>query len=263
MMRIISFSILLIMSCSTSVLGQKSDTIRAVITYAFSHLRDLNDSKPYTENMDLFLGASSSWYKSGDKAKSDSIMMANFEASGFKEMTAIPAIVEEIFLDFADQKILIKDRFFDDYLLADEWPAIDWQISGETRIISGMNCQQATGEWRGRTYIAWFSSELPYRAGPWKLNGLPGLIIEAHDVDKSILFNFAGFRTIPEGKDNIQFPTKGIKTTATEFRKMKEAARQNMMGSINAMTGKNTIVSEDKVPRKPKSGTGNPMELLD
>lgn len=262
-MRIIPFLILFLMFCSTSVLGQKSDTIRAVITYAFSHLRNLSDSKPYTENMDLFLGASSSWYKSGDKARNDSIMRANFEASGYTVITAIPAIVEEIFLDFADQKILIKDRFFDDYLLADDWPEIDWQIGSETRIISGLNCQQATGEWRGRTYIAWFSGELPYRAGPWKLNGLPGLIIEAHDVDKNIQFTFAGFRTIPEGTESIQFPTKGIKATVTEFREMQEAARQNVRGSINAITGKNTIVDEVKVPSKPQSGTRYPMELLD
>lgn len=259
-MKIISFLILLLVSYSGSVLGQKNDTIRAVISYAFSHLRDTTEgSKPYTENMDLLLSGHSSWYKTADKARNDSIMEANFSASGFKVMTNITYSREELFMDFIDQKLFIKDRFLDDYLMDGNWPAIDWQMSSETSIISGLNCQKATGDWKGRTYTAWFSTELPYRAGPWKLNGLPGLIIEAHDVDKEIVFRFAGFKTIPEGTEIIQFPTKGIKTTVKEFEQMKDAFRQNMKGSINAATGKNTILTEQKAPRR--RGINNPLEL--
>lgn len=89
------------------------------------------------------------------------------------------------------------------------------------------------------------------------------MIIEAHDLEKNIQFNFAGFRTIPEGTAGIEFPTKGIKTTLKEYRDMYEGFRQNFKGSINAMTGKNTIVDEVKVPSKPKSETRYLMELPD
>lgn len=265
MKKLILSLIILQLSFSNLLLAQESDpTIKAVITYAFSHLKDTTKgSLPYTENMDLFLSASSSWYKSADKARNDSLMTANFIASGHTAMIAILSIEEELFMNFNTHKLLIKEKFFDDYLMEDDWPTINWQITNETSTISGLNCQKAIGEWRGRTYTAWFSNELPYHAGPWKLNGLPGLIIEAYDTNKDIVFKFAGFHTIKDGTEIIQVPTKGIKTTVKEYQEMKDAFRQNMAGSINAALGRTAIISTpgSKAPNRPV--TNNPMELSD
>ena len=50
-------------------------------------------------------------------------------------------------------------------------------------MISGFKCQKATTEFRGRTYEAFFSSEIAPRGGPWKFDGLPGLIISVKSTD--------------------------------------------------------------------------------
>ena len=57
-----------------------------------------------------------------------------------------------------------------------EW---DWEISDSTKTILGYECIEATTMFNGRKWTAWFTPEIPLDAGPWKLEGLPGLIMEA------------------------------------------------------------------------------------
>ncbi|MBL7472907.1 GLPGLI family protein [Robertkochia sediminum] len=80
----------------------------------------------------------------------------------------------------------------------EEIPVIDWKISQETKKIGALDCIKATGSFRGREYTAWFSPEIPVPFGPWKLYGLPGLILEAYDKNKEIYFYFK----------SLEYPTK-------------------------------------------------------
>lgn len=54
----------------------------------------------------------------------------------------------------------------------------------ETDTVLGYLCQKAEAEFRGRKWYAWFSMEIPYNFGPWKLGGLPGMILKAEDSEK-------------------------------------------------------------------------------
>ena len=74
-------------------------------------------------------------------------------------------------------------------LLEEKTPKIDWQIKKEQKKIGAYNCQKAIANFRGRKYIAWFTKDIPINAGPWKLQGLPGLILEAHDTLSEIVFS--------------------------------------------------------------------------
>lgn len=69
-------------------------------------------------------------------------------------------------------------------------PEIKWDIKNETKNIGNMSCRKATTFFRGRNYTAWFTTEIPLPFGPWKLQGLPGLIIEAFDTNKEVYFYF-------------------------------------------------------------------------
>lgn len=67
-------------------------------------------------------------------------------------------------------------------------PKMDWKIGSEQKKILNYNCQKATADFRGRTYTAWFTVDLPIKGGPWKFHGLPGLILEV--VDSKSEFHF-------------------------------------------------------------------------
>ncbi|QKG80143.1 GLPGLI family protein [Tenuifilum thalassicum] len=65
---------------------------------------------------------------------------------------------------------------------------ISWKIEHDTKIIGRFKCQKATCTFRGREYSVWFTPDIPVSFGPWKLSGLPGLILEAADKRSEILF---------------------------------------------------------------------------
>src|SRR5690606_27016542 len=63
------------------------------------------------------------------------------------------------------------------YLIDEDYPSIDWQLADETKEIGGYAVQKANGRFKGRDYTAWFTTAVPFQGGPWKLQGLPGLVL--------------------------------------------------------------------------------------
>jgi len=247
----------------TASAQQKPDTAIAVITYAFAHMRDTtNPTKLYTENMNLFLGKRSSVYKSADKELADSLAAESYRATGTINITKRFTFTQ-IFMYPDSHQLWVFDRvLFDKYLMEDEWPVIDWKITNETKKISQLNCQKAIGAWRGRTYEAWFCADLPFHAGPWKLNGLPGLIMEAIDTRKQVSFKFEGYRTLSDSKVVIKLPGKNEARPATvqDFNKARETVKKNPAIITSASGGKITPVA-GSTPVNRVNSFDNPLEL--
>ena len=64
----------------------------------------------------------------------------------------------------------------------------NWIITDETDIILGFPCIKATTNFRGREWIAFFTPDIPVQEGPWKLYGLPGLILKAYDSKRHYFY---------------------------------------------------------------------------
>lgn len=61
---------------------------------------------------------------------------------------------------------------------------MEWTVVGDsTAAILGYQCVMARTDYHGRTWTAWFTPEIPLHDGPWKLCGLPGLILRADGGD--------------------------------------------------------------------------------
>jgi GLPGLI family protein len=75
------------------------------------------------------------------------------------------------------------------YFVKEKKPDIQWNITDSTKKIGNYICTMATAHFRGRNYTAWFTPKIPVHYGPWKLIGLPGLILKAHDQKKNIYFS--------------------------------------------------------------------------
>ncbi|MCC1485663.1 GLPGLI family protein [Winogradskyella immobilis] len=88
--------------------------------------------------------------------------------------------------DYQTKKMFFK--YSNRHTVVDSLSAIfNWEIKDETKELLGYNCQKATMNFRGRDYTAWFTSDLPV-GGPWKYDGLPGMILEIKSADGFIKF---------------------------------------------------------------------------
>ena len=87
-------------------------------------------------------------------------------------------------------------------------PDIAWTLTDDTLTVSGYLCQQATATHRGVKWRVWYTDEIPSSAGPWRLRGLPGLIVkaesEAHTFCLAELRMEASPITAPEKNPDVQ-----------------------------------------------------------
>ena len=74
-------------------------------------------------------------------------------------------------------------------------PKQQWTLHYETQTVIGYKCQRATCRFRGRDFEAWFAPSIPVKQGPWKFQGLPGLILKVYDKDKLYTFEAIGLET--------------------------------------------------------------------
>lgn len=63
----------------------------------------------------------------------------------------------------------------------DEDRPMEWKILPETANIGEYKTQKAQTNFAGRTWNAWFTTEIPLQDGPYKFSGLPGLIVKVED----------------------------------------------------------------------------------
>jgi GLPGLI family protein len=194
-----------------NILSHAQDKIVLNVTYTFAYVRDLeNKGDPYTADMVLSLGKHNSRYCS-EKLFNERDATAQREKARQRQQQDPPrgpqvtvsggpllivndhgAIInEEITKDLPGQKLIVNAVLgFKNYTVETAMPKINWEIKSEKKTIGGYSCQLAVGAYGNRTYNAWFAPDLPFQNGPWKLSGLPGLILEAKDTANEVSFTF-------------------------------------------------------------------------
>lgn len=97
---------------------------------------------------------------------------------------------------------IIEEDYFDmtPWRYKEKWEKPVWEITDETKTVLGYECNKAVTDFRGRRWIAWFTPDIPVQEGPWKLCGLPGLILEAYDISRDYVFEGCGLMQSGLGK---------------------------------------------------------------
>ncbi len=140
----------------------------------------------------------------------------------------------------------------------------DWQlIPDSTTILIGNKCQLAKARFKGRTWYAWYTEDIPMQEGPWKLFGLPGLILKAYDQGKQYIFEAEGMTTI-NGSADITF-SKREREYVTQ-KELREAKHKFDGAEALRESARKTGFKFDKLPTGAikvlnRRYKGNPIEL--
>lgn len=269
-MRIKAVFLILGIYFNVQCIAQTGDTILAVVHYSFSNITDtLHRDRVYTQDMILLLGKNLSVFKSHDKEVEDSFIKASMNQSLNTGMIDLrnrkKTTSTEYYKDLLVNRLTTKQKLLSNYLIEDSIPNLKWDITSEVKSISGISCQKGIAKFKGRVYEAWFTTKFPFNNGPWKLGGLPGLIIEASDTKKEVVFAFGGLEVLSKHSLIIKLPKDGTKITASQFEKIKEAFRIDPVGFVNNSAPSNGITTriQDSPNFTPKNPVNNPIELPD
>lgn len=118
-----------------------------------------------------------------------------------------------------------------------------WVISDSTKNVLGYECIKATTDFHGRKWTVWFSPEIPIQDGPWKLGGLPGLIMEATTDDGKYSFVATGIQQVAKAIGSVYLADSYEKTDRKSFLKAKRAFFENPLGNLNAQFGGGITIS--------------------
>lgn len=170
------------------------------VTYELTYRIDsTNLEEEKSEYMILFMGDELSVFSSRAKT------LANqFVVRGNMGHTSREAVTDFLFITVKSRETgkiyntveLVKDLFY----YEQEQDFFNWQIHPETKMIEGYETQKATTSFAGRKYVAWFTPEVPLPEGPYKFNGLPGLILEIADTEEHWVFSFIGLEKLSPAK---------------------------------------------------------------
>lgn len=89
------------------------------------------------------------------------------------------------YADYNNNKLLSTESIiYDEFNVTESIPVFEWKLLDSTKLIGNFECKLATTSFRGRNYFAWYTEKFPLKFGPWKFNGLPGLIVNIYDDTK-------------------------------------------------------------------------------
>jgi GLPGLI family protein len=169
---------------------------KAVYEYSINAVKQSSNGKNgFTDGILYFNDSAFNYYEINPK-KNNNGYTANNDGS-----ISILTNDEHLFEHYCNLKTnmsYVKDRIAIDYTNYKRENAVpSWQLAAEKKQIGKYLCQKATTHFSGRDWIVWYTTELPYGFGPWKLYGLPGLIVEASDIDNKYSFTLKTIQ-VPE-----------------------------------------------------------------
>ncbi|TGV02804.1 GLPGLI family protein [Flavivirga rizhaonensis] len=137
------------------------------------------------------------------------------------------------------------------FLIKDTLEKEDWTLENETKNIGDYTCYKATKkrmvaivestisvngdtdldeeqeegpQMKEVTITAWYTPQIPVNSGPARYYGLPGLILEVHDDQETIICSRVVLN--PKSKVAINEPTKGKEVTQEKYEEIIEKRMQ-------------------------------------
>ena len=186
------YIILYIALAATASAQEAIDTAQFVAVYDYECRTQDAEGTPVTDRMQLAVQVGRTVTKSMPLSayqRTDEITSADAAMEFQEAMLHMPTV----WTGYPEGQTTVREFIFPhDYEGYEPTPDIVWTLTDDTLTVGGYLCQQATATHRGVAWTVCYTEEIPSSAGPWRLRGLPGLIIKAESEVHT--FCLAGLR---------------------------------------------------------------------
>jgi len=234
------------------------------VTYSVEYKPDsLDPERIRYEKMLLFIGKDLSEFLSYYSYFND-IEMRKMETSSqlqewLNKIPPMPKFLYYIYKNYPVGKITYIEAVFTPFKYEENLELFNWQLSTDTATIGGYHAQKATTSFGGRDWIAWFVPELPYNDGPYKFNGLPGLIVKVYDTRNHYIFEMTSIEKTKEAPMITIEKRQFVETTKFGFFKAEDAFRDDI---INRVKEKGASSDDQQLAARNMAHKNNPIELI-
>lgn len=223
-------NILFLFGTLSAMSQSKSDQAKLTVKYQYSVVQDtMNTSNVFNESMILIVGQNASLFKSYDILLSDSII-STAGLNALNNLSKRGRINDEILHYYQpDKEDLISKLLITKLYYEKKLPIYNWKITKDTLTILGYKCNRATSfsTLHNKVFNAWFTTDLPFPAGPNSFYGLPGLILKVESQDKFYKSEAFAISKPTLLTQTVALNPEAVKTTFAEYQKVESAVKKN------------------------------------
>ena len=175
-----------------------------------------------------------------------------------------------VFQNWPEGSLTVDDVLAPGTFTYTEQPRLEWTFGEGEKEVCGYPCQQARTRYGGRDWTVWYTPGIPAAFGPWKLGGLPGLILEAEDAEGLHHFSATAVRRAACPIVRTQDATRD-KTQRDRFVQRKNASGGSSLSNIPPESIRSIavfktndgdgVISVNGVPIRMSSHVYVPLEL--
>ena len=216
--------------------SQTQDLFHTKVNYKLTYQESTKDTTKKNSYFSLYLNQSKSVFLSLKRRVRDSIVYYKDPSLSFEKFQTLapkPKFNYVITKQRNKNELLFVEEFVNFDIGYKEDLSLKWKIENETELIEGYACSKAITSYAGRTYIAWFSPEIALPVGPYKFNGLPGLILKIYDSEQHYVYDFIGLEKLHPPVANIFNINKVDFISKKEFLKKEQRLKTNFLTLFN------------------------------
>ena len=125
------------------------------------------------------------------------------------------------------------------YKFKDDVTKLTWELVDEEKQIQNYKAKKAKTKAFGKNWTAWYTEKIPVAYGPYKFQGLPGLILELSDDKNNFKFDLVEAR-IDTTKYPIYEKANEVNSKRIEFENKIKEIKNNPV-KITSKTGDDTV----------------------
>ena len=164
-----------------------------------------------------------------------------------------------IYKNYPAGKVTHTEKICMDWLrYEEEMPVFEWELTDYFTNVLGYDCQSAKCRFRGREWNVFYAEDIPLSEGPWKLQGLPGLIMMASDEDGHYTFECIGIKSKANRPITI-YKVPFNKVNRKDYYDTKHRYEINPYAYFEAATGHHVTVTDES--GNPSLDAYDPIEL--